>query len=185
MVQGTLFGDSIPELGEQVGYRSSVVSKATGITQRRIDYWASQGYFEPTLLEAKGSGSRRLYTFKDILILQIYKRLLDTGISLKKIIKAKSILKERGVDDLSAVTLCSDGRSIFLVKSPEDIIDVLSGGQGVFAISIASIWSEVEGKLKQFKPSTVEEEMIPPSLRELQEHMRESRRISESVTKGI
>lgn len=173
MIQGTLFGDSIPELGDQVGYRSSVVSKATGLTQRRIDHWASKGFFEPSLQAAQGSGSRRLYTFKDILILQAYARLLETGVTIDKIAKAKDMLKARGVDDLSAVTLCSDGRSIFLVKSAEDIIDVLSGGQGVFAISIASIWSEVEGKLKAFKPSTIEEEKIPPALREIRDQMKE------------
>jgi DNA-binding transcriptional MerR regulator len=166
-VQGTVFGDSVTELGEEVGYRSAVVAQATGLTERQLGYWARQGFFEPSLLEAQGSGTRRLYTFKDICILRAYKRLLDTGLTVRRLMKAQEVLKKQGVNDLSQITLCSDGNSVYLVHSAQEIFDLLQGGQGVFSISIKSIWSEMETTMKHFKVSTVEEEMLPPFLREL------------------
>jgi DNA-binding transcriptional MerR regulator len=163
--QGTLFGDSIPELVGAKGYGTPIVSKITGLTRRQIDYWARSGVFEPTIRQARGSGTRRLYSFKDILILQIFKRLEDTGVSVQKIKKAARTLLEHGVSDLSSVTLCSDGVSIFQVRSGDDIIDILKGGQGVFAISVGSIWGEVEDKLRQFPATSTEEsELVPDKL---------------------
>ncbi len=165
-VQGTFFGDSILELIGTRGFGTHIVSKVTGLTRRQIDYWARSGVFQPTIQQAKGSGTRRLYSFKDILVLQIFKRLEDTGVSVQKIKKAAKTLLEHGVSDLSSVTLCSDGSSIFQVRSGDDIIDILKGGQGVFAISVGSVWGEVEDKLRQFPSRRIEEEVVPSKLEE-------------------
>jgi DNA-binding transcriptional MerR regulator len=170
-VQGTFFGDSLPELGEGCGYGTAIVMKATGLTRRQLDHWDSAGIFSPSLQPAKGSGSRRLYSFKDILVLQVFQRLKDTGVSLQKIKKAAKNLLDRGIEDLSSITLCSDGTNIYQVVSGDDIIDILKGGQGVFAVSVASVRSEVENKLLQFPTSTVKEEFIPESVREFKKMM--------------
>ena len=96
---------------------------------------------------AAGSGSQRLYSFRDILILKVVKRLLDAGISLQQIRTATTHLRERGTDDLTRVTLMSDGASVYECTSNDEVIDLLQGGQGVFGIAIGGVWREIEGSL--------------------------------------
>jgi DNA-binding transcriptional MerR regulator len=107
------------------------------------------GLVEPTIRGAKGSGSQRLYSFRDILILKVIKRLLDAGISLQQIRTAVQHLRERGTDDLTRVTLMSDGASVYECTSNDEVIDLLQGGQGVFGIAIGGVWREIEGTLAQ------------------------------------
>ena len=96
---------------------------------------------------ATGSGSQRLYSFRDILILKVIKRLLDAGISLQQIRTAVQHLRTRGTDDLTRVTLMSDGASVYECTSSDEVIDLLQGGQGVFGIAIGGVWREIEGTL--------------------------------------
>ena len=103
--QGTLFSDDLPQLDETAGYRGPTACAAAGITYRQLDYWARTGLVEPTVRPAAGSGSQRLYGFRDILVLKVVKRLLDTGVSLQNIRAAVQHLRERGVDDLAQATL--------------------------------------------------------------------------------
>ena len=130
-----------------VGYRGATACVAAGITYRQLDYWARTNLVEPSIQGAAGSGSQRLYSFRDILVLKIVKRLLDTGVSLQNIRTAVEHLRSRGVEDLEKMVLMSDGASIFECASADDIIDLLQGGQGVFGIAISKVWSEVEGSL--------------------------------------
>ena len=115
---------------------------------------------EPTVRGASGSGSSRLYGFKDILVLKIVKRLLDTGVSLQNIRSAVTHLRERGVDDLARITLMSDGASIYECTSSEEIFDLLQGGQGVFGIAIGKVWNEVEGSLSHLQAENVSDGAI-------------------------
>ncbi len=131
----------------EIGYRGATACVAAGITYRQLDYWARTGLVEPSIQPASGSGSQRLYGFRDILVLKIVKRLLDTGVSLQNIRSAVDHLRIRGVSDLERITLMSDGASIYECSSADDIIDLLQGGQGVFGIAIGRVWSEVEGTL--------------------------------------
>ncbi|MBV5280417.1 MAG: MerR family transcriptional regulator, partial [Actinobacteria bacterium] len=96
---------------------------------------------------ASGSGTQRLYGFRDILVLKIVKRLLDAGVSLQNIRTAVDHLRDRGVTDLERITLMSDGASIYECTSSDEIIDLLAGGQGVFGIAVGKVWHEVEGSL--------------------------------------
>ena len=101
-VQGGLFPDnSIPD--ELVGYRGPSACQIAGITYRQLDYWARTSLVVPSIRSAAGSGSQRLYSFKDVLVLKIVKRLLDTGISLHNIRVAVDHLRQRGVQDLSLI----------------------------------------------------------------------------------
>ena len=104
---------------------------------------------EPSVRGAAGSGSQRLYSFRDILILKVVKRLLDAGISLQQIRTAVAHLRERGTDDLTRVTLMSDGASVYECTSNDEVIDLLQGGQGVFGIAIGGVWREIEGTLAE------------------------------------
>ncbi len=135
--------ESTPE----IGYRGATALVAAGITYRQLDYWARTDLLPPSIKSAAGSGSQRLYSFRDILVLKIIKRLLDTGVSLQNIRAAVEHLRRRGVADLESMTLMSDGLSIYECTSPDEIIDLLQGGQGVFGIAINRVWSEVEGSL--------------------------------------
>jgi DNA-binding transcriptional MerR regulator len=132
---------------ELVGYRGATACTAAGISYRQLDYWARTGLVEPSIRPAGGSGSTRLYGFRDILVLKIVKRLLDAGVSLQNIRTAVSHLRERGVTELERITLMSDGASIYECASPDEIIDLLAGGQGVFGIAVGKVWHEVEGSL--------------------------------------
>jgi DNA-binding transcriptional MerR regulator len=130
-----------------VGYRGPIACAAAGITYRQLDYWARTGLVEPSVRAAHGSGSQRLYSFRDILVLKVVKRLLDTGISLQQIRAAVQHLHDRGSDDLAQVTLMSDGVSVYECTSADEVVDLLQGGQGVFGIALGRVWREVEGDL--------------------------------------
>jgi len=145
--QGLLFGDELPDLDTTTGYRGPTACRAAGITYRQLDYWARTGLVEPTIRPATGSGTQRLYSFRDILVLKVVKRLLDTGVSLQQIRTAVSHLRERGVDDLAQITLMSDGASVYECTSADEVIDLVQGGQGVFGIAVGRVWREVEGSL--------------------------------------
>ena len=98
-------------MDDEAGYRGAVAARAAGITYRQLDYWARTELVEPTVRGASGSGSQRLYGFRDILVLKLVKRLLDTGISLQQIRTAVEQLRTSGIRDLAGPTLMSDGAS--------------------------------------------------------------------------
>ena len=145
--QGLLFADDVSPLPSDTGYRGPTACNAAGITYRQLDYWARTGLVVPEIRGASGSGSQRLYSFRDILILKVIKKLIDAGISLQQIRTAIDHLRARGVDDITQVTLMSDGVSVFECTSDDEVIDLLRGGQGVFGIALGSVWRDIEGTL--------------------------------------
>lgn len=142
-----LFNDGLPQPGSDGGYKGAIAAKAAGITYRQLDYWARTGLVEPSVQNATGSGSQRLYNFQDILVLKLVKRLLDTGISLQQIRTAIEQLREEGISDLAEVTLMSDGQSVYLCVSNDEVIDLVSRGQGVFGIAVGKVLQEVSATL--------------------------------------
>jgi len=153
---GLLFTDGLPELDDTAGYRGTVAARAAGISYRQLDYWARTELVEPTIRGAAGSGTQRLYGFRDILVLKLVKRLLDTGISLQQIRTAVNQLREAGVNDLAQTTLMSDGASVYLCTSDDEVIDLVSRGQGVFGIAVGKVLREVETSLVELDSSTVD-----------------------------
>lgn len=147
--QGLLFDTQVSVPPEDVGYRGPTACAAAGITYRQLDYWARTKLVEPSVRSAHGSGSQRLYSFRDILVLKVVKRLLDTGVSLQQIRTAVAHLRDRGVRDLAQITLMSDGVSVYECTSPDEVVDLLQGGQGVFGIALGRVWQEVEGSLAE------------------------------------
>jgi DNA-binding transcriptional MerR regulator len=158
--QGRLFGDEVTASPEDLGYRGPTACTAAGITYRQLDYWARTGLVEPSVRAASGSGSQRLYGFRDILTLKVVKRLLDTGISLQQIRTAVAYLREQGGGDIAQVTLMSDGASVYACTSADEVVDLLQGGQGVFGIALGRVWKEVEGTLADL-PAERAEEVLP------------------------
>jgi DNA-binding transcriptional MerR regulator len=154
--QGLLFDESAMDSLPEVGYRGPIAAGVVGITYRQLDYWARTSLVLPTVRPATGSGTSRLYGFRDILELKIVKRLLDTGVSLQQIRTAVEHLRARGTTDLTQVTLMSDGVSVYECTSPDEVIDLLAGGQGVFGIAIGRVWQEIEGSLSQLPSDQTE-----------------------------
>ncbi len=153
-LQGSLFDDLPVEErpgghAVDVGYRGPTACSAAGITYRQLDYWARTGLVEPTVREASGSGSQRLYSFRDILVLKVVKKLLDAGVSLPNIRTAVATLRDRGAEDLSQLTLISDGTTVYECTSADEMVDLLQGGQAVFAIAVGRQVRDVEGTLAQ------------------------------------
>ncbi len=165
--QGLLFADDVSPLPSDTGYRGPTACNAAGITYRQLDYWARTGLVEPTVRGASGSGTQRLYSFRDILILKVVKRLLDAGISLQQIRTAVAHLRARGTDDLTRVTLMSDGASVYECTSNDEVIDLLQGGQGVFGIAIGGVWREIEGTLAELPSERTAEQAAPSAGDEL------------------
>ena len=168
--QGLLFDGDFSPLPADLGFRGPIACNAAGITYRQLDYWARTGLVVPEVRGASGSGSQRLYSFRDILILKVIKRLLDAGISLNQIRAAIEHLRARGVHDLTEVTLMSDGVSVFECTSDDEVIDLLRGGQGVFGIALGGVWRDIEGTLSDLPAERAEalvEETTPTANDEL------------------
>lgn len=118
----------------------------TGVTYRQLDYWARTKLVRPSVRDATGSGSQRLYSFQDILKVRVIKNLLDTGVELQKIRKAVEYLDAHN-RDAHGVTLVSDGKKVYAEESPEALLDLLRNGQGVFAIAVDKVWTDLEKDL--------------------------------------
>lgn len=156
--------DGVGSDEDLVGYRGVTACHAVGISYRQLDYWARTALVVPSVRDAAGSGSQRLYSFRDLVVLKVVKRLLDAGVSLQNIRRAIETLRSRGVADLAGITLISDGTTVYECRSPEEVVDLLQGGQGVFGIAIGGAFKEIQGSLSQLpaEPAvTSEPEAVP------------------------
>ena len=148
-IQQPLFGDLVPTPPEGVGYRPPTACKVAGISYRQLDYWARTGLVVPSVRDASGSGTQRLYSFRDVAVLKVVRRLLDSGVTLQNIRTAVEHLRERGVEDLARITLMSDGTTVYECTSADEVVDLVQGGQGVFGIAVGKVVREVEGSLAE------------------------------------
>jgi DNA-binding transcriptional MerR regulator len=128
------------------GYRVPEVCRIVGISYRQLDYWARTGLVKPSVKDAQGSGTQRLYSFRDLALLRIIKKLLDTGVSLQQVRKAMGTLRDLKEPEVGT-TLVSDGSRIYAVETPEAVVDLLARGQGVFALAVDKVWTDLEGTL--------------------------------------
>jgi DNA-binding transcriptional MerR regulator len=140
-------GGAAQAMSDTVGYRGVAAMRAAGISYRQLDYWARTGLVVPSIRAASGSGTQRLYSFRDLVVLKVVKSLLDAGVSLQNIRKAIDTLRAHGVADLAGLTLISDGTTVYECRSAEEVVDLLQGGQGVFGIAIGGACREIEGTL--------------------------------------
>ncbi len=140
-----------------IGYRGPRVCKLVGITYRQLDYWTTTGLVQASVRDADGSGSQRLYSFDDIVQLRVIKRLLDTGVNLKKVRAAIDHMRDRGLD-LRHVTLVSDGKTVYAFDDERKVVDLLHQGQGVFAIAVDPVVEQLEGEVAELEP----ERAVPP-----------------------
>ncbi len=116
------------------GFRAPQVCKLVGITYRQLDYWARTGLLEPSLARAAGSGSQRLYSYRDLLELKVIKQLLDAGVSLQAARRAIACLRHDVGAELASANLVLAGSTSILAHTGEEVVDLLRGGQGVLNV---------------------------------------------------
>ncbi len=134
------------------GFSGTQAAKVVGITYRQLDYWARTDLIRPSLTDASGSGSRRRYSYKDLLELRVIKTLLDAGIKLESVRDVFEYMREHVDSDIASAHLVISGNSVMLADGDE-LIDVLRNGQGVLnVLSLASVKQEVDDQL----PNAVE-----------------------------
>ncbi|PYC66666.1 MerR family transcriptional regulator [Streptomyces tateyamensis] len=139
--------ERITPASDLLGYRGPTACAAAGITYRQLDYWARTGLLEPSVRTAYPTGAQRLYSFRDVLVLKIVKRLLDAGVSLQNIRVAVTHLQSTEPADFAQLTLMSDGATVYECTSPQQVVDLLKGGQGMFGIAVGVVWRELEAVL--------------------------------------
>jgi DNA-binding transcriptional MerR regulator len=115
------------------GFRGPQVCSIVGISYRQLDHWDRTGLLSPSLVRAKGSGTQRLYSYRDVVALRIIKQLLDAGVTLQRARRAIEFLRFYG-EDLSTASLVLGAADSVLVRDGEELLDLLKGGQGVFNV---------------------------------------------------
>jgi DNA-binding transcriptional MerR regulator len=138
------------------GFRGPQACSIVGITYRQLDYWARTGLVKPELREAKGSGTQRMYSFRNLVHLRVIRSLLDAGVSLPKIRKAIRYISDHLRTPLENVTLMSDGRSVYAATSDSEIVDLLRRGQGVFGIALGRVYDDLRGAVARIQPAVVQ-----------------------------
>ena len=137
------------------GYSAKLTADVVGITYRQLDYWARTELIAPTLVQAAGSGSRRLYSYDDLVRLKVVKRLLDNGIKLEKVRAIFDYIGNELGEDISSANLVIDGANAAIVRSQDDLIDALQRGQGVLPLS--NIGREVDAAIVELRPAVADE----------------------------
>ena len=136
------------------GFRGPAVCKIVGITYRQLDYWARTDLLRPSLAEARGSGTQRRYSYRDLLELKVIKRLLDAGLALQSVRRAVDYLRENLGEDVAAANLVLNGSESLLASTGEEIVDLLRGGQGVLNIvPLAGVKEELDAAIVEFGDS--------------------------------
>lgn len=141
------------------GFSGTTAAKLVGISYRQLDYWARTDLIRPSLSDASGSGSRRRYSYKDLLELRVIKTLLDAGIKLESVREVFHFLRDHVHEDIASAHLVINGNSVVLAQGDE-LIDVLRRGQGVLnVLSLAGVKHEVDAQLT---PQVTEEDADGP-----------------------
>jgi DNA-binding transcriptional MerR regulator len=139
------------------GFRGPQVCTIVGITYRQLDYWARTDLLRPSVSEARGSGTQRRYSYRDLLELKVIKRLLDAGISLQAARRAINYLRDNLGEDVASANLVLHGMESVLLSTGEEIVDLLRGGQGVLNIvPLAGVVEELAAAIHSVEEAALE-----------------------------
>ena len=141
------------------GFSGPMVCRLTGVTYRQLDYWARTDLVTPSITAAQGSGSKRTYSYSDVLEVKVIKSLLNSGVALQRARQAVECLRNSlGADLASSSLVLSDAGSV-LAHDDGDLVDLLRGGQGVFNIvPLANVVAELTTTIRQTQLATSERE---------------------------
>ena len=130
------------------GFSGTKTASIVGITYRQLDYWTRTGLVRPSLTDAAGSGTRRQYSYRDLLELRVIKNLLDAGIKLEAVREVFSYLREHVTSDIASAHIVISGSNVVLCDG-DQLIDVLKKGQGVLnVLAVATVKDEVDAHLE-------------------------------------
>lgn len=138
---------------DQVGFSGKKTAEIVGITYRQLDYWARTDLIRPSMADAAGSGSRRQYSYRNLLELKVVKNLLDSGIRLEQVREVFTYLQDELGEDVATANLVVNGNQPTLVRSGEEVIDLLQNGQGVLNIlPLSGVVDELDEKIIELFP---------------------------------
>lgn len=148
---------TLPRMNAQVStFSGTQACDIVGITYRQLDYWARTQLVRPAVHEANGSGSRRHYSYRNLLELRVVKSLLDAGIKLESVREVFNYLGQQEQADITSAHLVISGSSVILCQG-DDLIDVVRRGQGVLnLLPLAQVKDQVDGQLIALYPQLVE-----------------------------
>jgi DNA-binding transcriptional MerR regulator len=147
------------------GYRGPQVCSIVGITYRQLDYWARTDLIRPSLADAKGSGTQRRYSYRDLVELKVIKSLLDAGVSLKQARTAIEYLRENLGEDIATANLVINGTGSILARNGDELIDILRNGQTVFNIvALAGVQEQVDSAIRELHPESGETDAGEPPI---------------------
>jgi len=128
-------------------FSGSQAAQIAGITYRQLDYWARTNLIRPSLSDAKGSGSRRSYEYRDLLELKVIKQLLDAGIKLESVREVFNYLRSHVDTEIAAAHIVISGKAVVLCQG-DQLVDVVRNGQGVLnVLPLANIKSDVDAMI--------------------------------------
>jgi DNA-binding transcriptional MerR regulator len=160
--QGVLAPAGSGWAGDEIGYGGPQVCKLVGISYRQLDYWARTDLLRPSLVDAAGSGTQRRYSYRDLVALKVIKSLLDAGLSLQTARKAIEYLRDHMGEELASASLVLDGTRSVLVRTGEDIVDVVRQGQGVLNIvPLAGLVEQLDASIYKLAPVAAGAEGVP------------------------
>lgn len=144
------------------GFSGKRTAEIVGITYRQLDYWARTDLVRPSLTDAAGSGSRRAYSYRDLLELKVIKSLLDAGIRLEQVRKVFSYMRNHLGEDVASANLVIDGSSSVVVSTGEELVELLQNGQGVLnVLPLAGVKEEVDGRIVELFPDMARDNILP------------------------
>ena len=144
----------------QQGFSGKRTAEIVDITYRQLDYWARTDLVKPSLAQAKGSGSRREYSYRDLLELKVIKSLLDSGIRLEQVRKVFAYMRDQLGEDVASANLVIDGSNSVLVNTGEELIDLLQNGQGVLnVLPLARVKEEVDAAIVALFPEVTVDDL--------------------------
>jgi len=145
------------------GFRGPQVCTLIGITYRQLDYWARTGLLRPSIADARGSGSQRVYSYTDVVELKVIKQLLDAGISLQRARRAVECLRDGLGADLASSNLVLVGTDSVLARTDGEVVDLLKGGQGVLNIvPLSGVLEELDAAILQIERNGKPAVAAPP-----------------------
>jgi len=135
------------------GFSGAKAAEIVGITYRQLDYWARTDLVRPSLEDAKGSGSRRRYSYRDLLELKVIKSLIDAGIKLESVREVFTYLQENLGEDVTTANLVIQGNQAVLVRDGGELIDLVRKGQGVLnVLALANVVTDVDARIVELRP---------------------------------
>lgn len=137
---------------DEQGFSGTKAAQVVGISYRQLDYWARTNLVRPSLADASGSGTRRMYSYRDLLELKVIKNLLDAGIRLESVRDVFDYLRTHLNEDIVSAHLVIDGAQVILCDG-EELIDVVRRGQGVLnVLPLARVKDDVDARLITLRP---------------------------------